>query len=740
MSVPPLVLTTEHSPDTPSKGILKRRPAAPTTLQRSSSWLATLNSRLGSAIHGTTESPPALGIVESKEVGYPGKLVRSQTVGSVPFQVSKLPVAPKLALEGAELKRVRFSVVQLTQVQFYDCQQDDLGNGIEEINRSSTAKADNNIPKINQRYSSLPKLYQIPLSPTDSRMQHVVPAPNTSQNLLEIYHTSCRAREESVLPIVQAILESKKRPQDLKQMNLSRNSISHFASEPLSDILSLDTGLLFLDLSHCDLTDAPLKIILHSLLVNDKLRSLALAGNKKLTSAGYTYISIYISKSRSIKYLDLSSNTIDKKSANSLSESLMLATSLQTLMLDSCYLSPAILDIFSDAIRTSVSLHEVSLRGNEFNKKAFPPLCSMLEIPLAPKELLDCSGLVTLNLSGNDLRHGIRLLSKTLTQNNQLQTLNLQNCHLDSSALVPLAEALKSNTALKKIDLSHNPLNTPHQDGVYALKLALFMNRSLTDISMAKCNLHSEDAIAIAECLPENNVLSRLDLSGNPAIGIAGLLALSVSVKMSTALTFLDIAIPLNDPDMAHLQNDIVSACTRNAQAMYDSVGKESQNSLTAGNSCDTRASTPSMEQVTASVQVKEANNTQESEAQEPSLDMLINNINSCAHDLTATIDQYHASGKEIVDDNLHKLYVQCQDIQSVLLKHLIQDDDETESLAEAATHLNEAMKSYHQFVATSKINKSSQAGVDAELAKQIQMEKLKREKQIEEGEAFRTG
>jgi hypothetical protein len=67
-------------------------------------------------------------------------------------------------------------------------------------------------------------------------------------------------------------------------------------------------------------------------------------------------------------------------------------------------------------------------------------------------------------------------------------------------------------------------------------------------------------------------------------------------------------------------------------------------------------------------------------------------------------------------------------------------DDDETETLAEAATHLNEAMKSYHQFIATSNINKSSQAGVDADLAKQIQMEKLKREKQIEEGEAFRSG
>jgi hypothetical protein len=87
---------------------------------------------------------------------------------------------------------------------------------------------------------------------------------------------------------------------------------------------------------------------------------------------------------------------------------------------------------------------------------------------------------------------------------------------------------------------------------------------------------------------------------------------------------------------------------------MYDSVGKESQDLLTTGNACEPRASTPSIEQVTTSVQVKEANNTTESEAQEPSLDMLINNINSCAHDLTATIDQYHDSGKEIVDDHLH--------------------------------------------------------------------------------------
>jgi hypothetical protein len=187
----------------PSKGILKRRPSAPSTLQRSSSWLAILNSRIGSAINGTTESPLSPGEKVTAVEGIPGQLTRSQTADSLSFQLSKTSITPKLALDGAELKRVRFSVVQLTQVQLYDCRDDDPINSSEK--RSLAAE---NIPKFSQRHSSLPKLYQIPLSPTAP--QHVVPQPFSSQSLLEIYHTACRAREESELPIVRAILEVKK--------------------------------------------------------------------------------------------------------------------------------------------------------------------------------------------------------------------------------------------------------------------------------------------------------------------------------------------------------------------------------------------------------------------------------------------------------------------------------------------------------------------------------------------------
>lgn len=100
----------------------------------------------------------------------------------------------------------------------------------------------------------------------------------------------------------------------------------------------------------------------------------------------------------------------------------------------------------------------------------------------------------------------------------------------------------------------NGPIYESHFDGYQSSRVPAWFRRYAqcdilcTDIAVILIpkTLFFTAAIAIAECLPENNVLSRLDLSGNPSIGLAGLLALSVSCKMSTALTFLDITIPVS--------------------------------------------------------------------------------------------------------------------------------------------------------------------------------------------------
>jgi hypothetical protein len=79
-----------------------------------------------------------------------------------------------------------------------------------------------------------------------------------------------------------------------------------------------------------------------------------------------------------------------------------------------------------------------------------------------------------------------------------------------------------------------------------ALKRALARNISLESLNLSNTQLDPPTTIALAEILPENVGLSSLDLTRNPSIDIAGLLALSLSIKMNHTLTFLDINIPVS--------------------------------------------------------------------------------------------------------------------------------------------------------------------------------------------------
>ena len=55
---------------------------------------------------------------------------------------------------------------------------------------------------------------------------------------------------------------------------------------------------------------------------------------------------------------------------------------------------------------------------------------------------------------------------------------------------------------------------------------------------------------------------------------MSGLLALSVAVKMNDSIRCLDISIPINDPDMANLSQDILQSCVRNTEAAQEKSGK----------------------------------------------------------------------------------------------------------------------------------------------------------------------
>ncbi|KDE03683.1 hypothetical protein MVLG_05872 [Microbotryum lychnidis-dioicae p1A1 Lamole] len=182
------------------------------------------------------------------------------------------------------------------------------------------------------------------------------------------------------------------------------------------------------------------------------------------------------------------------------------------------------------------------------------------------EELPRMGSLLTLDVKNNDLRHGVTYVAQVLKRNRTLKVLNLSENKIDMQGLVAIAEALKYNNTLETLDLSYNPCCGPSLEGITSLRTAITINSNLKRVFLNHTDLTSEGAIALSEFLPEARSLIHLDLTGNNSIDIAGVMALSVSVKMNTTLRCLDLNIPPNDPDFARLSQDILQCCIRNTE------------------------------------------------------------------------------------------------------------------------------------------------------------------------------
>ena len=76
----------------------------------------------------------------------------------------------------------------------------------------------------------------------------------------------------------------------------------------------------------------------------------------------------------------------------------------------------------------------------------------------------------------------------------------------------------------------------------------------------------NDGAIALAEFLPETKSLLHLDITSNPQIDTAGILAISVGLRANTLIRCLDVSILPNNPDLADLSQHILQACIRNTE------------------------------------------------------------------------------------------------------------------------------------------------------------------------------
>ena len=129
--------------------------------------------------------------------------------------------------------------------------------------------------------------------------------------------------------------------------------------------------------------------------------------------------------------------------------------------------------------------------------------------------------LTTLNIDGNVMSAECAThLAEMLKVNTTLETLSITLSFLDADSdgcLRALAEALTDNLTLKRLDVSQNRTEFVglHAEGLAHLAEALKVNQSLTKLDLAASLIDDEGALLFVEALKVNRTLEDLNLSNN---------------------------------------------------------------------------------------------------------------------------------------------------------------------------------------------------------------------------------
>ncbi|PPQ80139.1 hypothetical protein CVT25_001438 [Psilocybe cyanescens] len=192
------------------------------------------------------------------------------------------------------------------------------------------------------------------------------------------YRECCAGCEEEPDPAITVALKHTS-PSSPRTVDFSGVQLTFTSASILSDVFSIEWGLRKLVFRECDLDDHTIKPILHALLIPGTLSFLSVASNRKLKAAAFRLIGAYVKKAKTLQFLDLSQNSLDKKSVEYIVAAFETAPDpgLVSLRLDDCALRPAALETLCRAVRTS-SLRNISLRHNHISVSGGVALALMI--------------------------------------------------------------------------------------------------------------------------------------------------------------------------------------------------------------------------------------------------------------------------------------------------------------------------------------------------------------------------
>ncbi|KAM0278931.1 hypothetical protein ACHAQH_004898 [Verticillium albo-atrum] len=190
---------------------------------------------------------------------------------------------------------------------------------------------------------------------------------------------------------------------------------------------------------------------------------------------------------------------------------------------------------------------------------------------------------VGLDLGGNDLRENLEVFANAISSDSPLWGLSLAECNLRAGTLCKILPKLVPLENFRFIDLSHNQdLCKSEPSAISLLRKYLPKLENLRRIHLADVAMSSEQAIALAEILPEVQNLAHISFLENPDLvnladaqteesqeeACALYASLLAATRVSSTMVCVDVDVPSERSGeiVKAMAKQVVAYCLRNLQ------------------------------------------------------------------------------------------------------------------------------------------------------------------------------
>ena len=291
----------------------------------------------------------------------------------------------------------------------------------------------------------------------------------------------------------------------LEEIKIAKNTmIFKTGITEIAAALAINNNIVSLSLSHNELSDTDLNLLLNSFSADSFIESLDISYNKG-GSKGAQEVAMFLIHHKTLRILNLAYNGI------ALSKSHI--PDLFELLYCDCE---------DDFINISSIMQEEEM-----------PDCSGV---VALAAALNYSSLAVIDLSGNMLNHyGLHHLAHAIEANTTLQLIHLSTNGLNPLEGTMIANAVRINKSIVSLNISDNEINDL---GMYTFCTMLYFNTTLKQLDVSSNNLNVNSAIEIGQVLQHNYVLTTLALGSN-YIGDLGSQHLAAALQVNQTITSL---------------------------------------------------------------------------------------------------------------------------------------------------------------------------------------------------------